>query len=726
MLPNKSLFLAVMLLATLVSWSAVAEIPMYLSHQGRLLNDDFSPVAGIETVTFSLYEYADGGVSVWSEPNTIALDNGFYSVVLGTSVSISEDLFDGGNIYLGIKIGSDTELSPRQRITSVPFAIRAGVAEKVVGSVNASDGLWVGDTQVINVDGDWVGSPSNVQGPQGDAGPSGDPGEQGPPGETGPQGDAGPQGIQGEPGPPGEQGSPGEQGPPGESGSGGGGGMLAIQFEFDADGTPEEFEDSSGLENHATPSGGLSGGSAGHTVYAVDFSGGIVTVPEGNSIPDSAQIWVEAWIKPDFPLDGVGERVIFEKAGAYTIKQIDNTVQFEVIGQRDPYNCEISASIAGHAGVWTHVAGWYNGLAVGVEIDGYTSSLGCDIGPFARTLGEPFYVGATLDPNSGNRTRAFHGTIDEVRVRLTAPAGHAYGGSWWYGMGPCRGMEVDGICVTGHRYNSSGFYSASNWCADRNSDLCSDSQMTILLRERLMRQASWTNSYADNDSGQWNVANGGTGDNHAENTAYGVACCANSVPPSEIAYQAEDVGGVKVTWVANEEVYYWEQAASACAALRSDICSKSQISVLRNNSSISVRVWSNDHSDNDGGEWNSIVGGTSNDTTNNQVYGFACCAGTRPADGSCPGTDVNGVCMSKAVNSGVNFTTAAADCASEGVDICSMSESYVLRQAGRITYGDNWTDSGSDVDSNNAPNAVGSGQHDNASINNSWGYACCY
>ena len=288
----------------------------------------------------------------------------------------------------------------------------------------------------------------------------------------------------------------------------------------------------------------------------------------------------------------------------------------------------------------------------------------------------------------------------------------------------CRGFDIDGVCITGNKYNSSGFYEASNWCAAKNSDICSDSQMTILLRERIMRQASWTNSYADNDSGQWNVANGGTGDNHGQSTAYGVACCTNSIPPGDIA--SENVAGVRVTHLANEAIYYWEQATSTCATLRSDVCTKAQYSVLRSNGSISVNVWAHDHSDNDGQQWAAFIGSVSDDPNNNQVYGFACCAGTRPIDGSCPGTDVNGVCVAKVVNSGVNFPTASADCASEGVDICSMSESYVLRQAGTITHAHNWTDAGADVDSNNAPNAVGSGGHDNASPGNSWGYACCY
>ena len=339
-----------------------------------------------------------------------------------------------------------------------------------------------------------------------------------------------------------------------------------------------------------------------------------------------------------------------------------------------------------------------------------------------------------VQPTSYSSESDLPGAVDNpgglVYVEDVSEVYYSNGSNWGSVSGQssvwssCRGFEIEGVCVTGHKYNSSGFYHSSNWCAGKQSDICSDSQLTILQREKLMRQASWTNSFADNDGGQWNVANGGTGDDHAENSGYGVACCSNSVPPNEVA--SENVAGVRVTHVANEELYYWEQAASKCTMLRSDLCTKAQYSVLRSNGAVSVKVWSHDHSDNDGQNWAAFVGSVSDDTNNNQVYGFACCAGTRPVDGSCPGTDVNGVCVAKAVNSGVNFPTAAADCASEGVDICSMSESYVLRQAGTITYAHNWTDAGADVDGNRVPNAVGSGGHDNASPNNSWGYACCY
>ena len=411
----------------------------------------------------------------------MAFDNGFYSVVLGTRTEFPVSIFNGADLYLGITVGVDDEMAPRQRITSVPFAIRAA---SVSGTVNAQGGLMVNGAEVINSNGEWVGDSSGLQGEPGEPGPpgeNGDPGEQGPPGENGlpgEQGLSGEQGLQGEQGPPGEDGVPGEQGPPGENGDPGeqgppgedgspgeagspGPGSLALQFELDEEGNVQEFEDSSGFGNVGVPQGGLAAGSLGHTRNGVDFSGGILEVGDGNSIPDSAQIWVEAWIKPDFPLTET--RTIMHKVGSYTLRQVDDTIQFEVLGGRDPGQCMLAASMAGAAGVWTHVAGWYNGLNIEVAVNGHALSDECKIGPINPSAGDPFYVGATT--RDGNRIHQFLGTIDEVRVRQTAPIAPAgrFDGDIYNHWGDNECPETSELVYSGFLYgNSHGNSAAPN------------------------------------------------------------------------------------------------------------------------------------------------------------------------------------------------------------------------------------------------------------------------
>ena len=85
----------------------------------------------------------------------------------------------------------------------------------------------IGEQTVINANGQWVGDPTGLLGPQGERGEQGIQGPQGIQGEVGPQGPQGiqgevgpqgPQGIQGEVGPQGPQGIQGERGEPGEGG----------------------------------------------------------------------------------------------------------------------------------------------------------------------------------------------------------------------------------------------------------------------------------------------------------------------------------------------------------------------------------------------------------------------------------------------------------------------------------------------------------------------------
>ncbi|MGB0592525.1 MAG: hypothetical protein ACPGU1_22805 [Myxococcota bacterium] len=71
---------------------------------------------------------------------------------------------------------------------------------------------------IINAEGEWVGSPTGLVGPKGDAGAPGAPGDKGDTGEQGPAGDPGEKGDPGEQGPAGEPGEPGSQGDKGDKG----------------------------------------------------------------------------------------------------------------------------------------------------------------------------------------------------------------------------------------------------------------------------------------------------------------------------------------------------------------------------------------------------------------------------------------------------------------------------------------------------------------------------
>lgn len=103
--------------------------PNLLMQQGRLFDAETDkPLGGMVTVVFTLYDDAEASEPenvLWTEMQSVTLDNGYFSAVLGEEEALDPALFDGSVRYLGVKVGADDELTPRQVITSVPYALSA-------------------------------------------------------------------------------------------------------------------------------------------------------------------------------------------------------------------------------------------------------------------------------------------------------------------------------------------------------------------------------------------------------------------------------------------------------------------------------------------------------------------------------------------------------------------------------------------------------------------------
>jgi hypothetical protein len=128
----------------LVGWSGLAgaQVPQQFHHQGRLLNDSGEPVTGERQITFTLYDSKTGGAVLWQTQKQVEFDDsGFYGVTLGgDSNPIQPRTLEGGEAYLGIKVGDQTELTPRMSLESTPFSIVAERARNVAeGSIESSD-----------------------------------------------------------------------------------------------------------------------------------------------------------------------------------------------------------------------------------------------------------------------------------------------------------------------------------------------------------------------------------------------------------------------------------------------------------------------------------------------------------------------------------------------------------------------------------------------------------
>ncbi len=96
-------------------------------YQGRLTDSDGSPVNGTKTMTFRLYNVGSGGTALWQEswPNVTVI-NGLFNVLLGSNTSLGQTIFtENDNLWLGISVGGDSEMTPRIQVGSVPFARQA-------------------------------------------------------------------------------------------------------------------------------------------------------------------------------------------------------------------------------------------------------------------------------------------------------------------------------------------------------------------------------------------------------------------------------------------------------------------------------------------------------------------------------------------------------------------------------------------------------------------------
>ncbi len=99
-------------------------IPTKISYQGYLEDNNGPLTQSNVPIEFSLYATAVGGSPVWAGMQSVDVNNGLFSVLLGSGSPMASDDFDGDR-YLGISVDSDPEMSPRQQLVSVAYAFQA-------------------------------------------------------------------------------------------------------------------------------------------------------------------------------------------------------------------------------------------------------------------------------------------------------------------------------------------------------------------------------------------------------------------------------------------------------------------------------------------------------------------------------------------------------------------------------------------------------------------------
>ncbi|MDZ7262568.1 MAG: hypothetical protein ONB05_10740, partial [candidate division KSB1 bacterium] len=117
-----------------ISATLQAQVPRLINYQGLLTHPTTgAALSGTYSIQFSIYNVAAGGSALWSETQSVTVTDGLFNVLLGTTSLIPYTVFDGNDKYLGVKVGTDPEMTPRKRLVSVGYAFRAYEADKLDG-----------------------------------------------------------------------------------------------------------------------------------------------------------------------------------------------------------------------------------------------------------------------------------------------------------------------------------------------------------------------------------------------------------------------------------------------------------------------------------------------------------------------------------------------------------------------------------------------------------------
>jgi hypothetical protein len=127
------------------SFMSASFAPGVIPYQGNLTDPIGQPINGNVNMNFKIYNVDSGGSPLWTEAHTSAnavpVSNGVFNVLLGSLSPIPSSVWTNSQLYLGIQVGGDAEMTPRQVIGAVPAALQAATALTVPDSAISSRGF---------------------------------------------------------------------------------------------------------------------------------------------------------------------------------------------------------------------------------------------------------------------------------------------------------------------------------------------------------------------------------------------------------------------------------------------------------------------------------------------------------------------------------------------------------------------------------------------------------
>jgi len=106
-----------------------ADVPKTINYQGRLTDLSGNPVVdGTHSITVSLYNSVTATTASWSDNYATATKSGYFNLVLGSNIQKLETLDFSQQYWVGLRVDTDSEMTPRQPLNSVPYALSVPAA----------------------------------------------------------------------------------------------------------------------------------------------------------------------------------------------------------------------------------------------------------------------------------------------------------------------------------------------------------------------------------------------------------------------------------------------------------------------------------------------------------------------------------------------------------------------------------------------------------------------
>ncbi|MCI0406482.1 MAG: hypothetical protein L0209_10540 [candidate division Zixibacteria bacterium] len=132
-IPVLTTLTALLALWTTAAW---ADAPPVINFQGVLRDGSGNPVAnGTYGVTFKIYNVPTLGAALFTETQALTTVNGLFTALIGDStfLGVADLVFEDTARYLGITVAPDAEMTPRQKLSSVPYGYRVNTVDSAYG-----------------------------------------------------------------------------------------------------------------------------------------------------------------------------------------------------------------------------------------------------------------------------------------------------------------------------------------------------------------------------------------------------------------------------------------------------------------------------------------------------------------------------------------------------------------------------------------------------------------